>query len=117
MPTGWPGRSGSDGELMPRPRRALILVVEDDPDLGEAMIGFFNAWQITGDEKYLNLSISNWDFVKDKILDKNNGEWFWGVNAYGWIMRSEDKAGLWKCPYHNSRACIEIIKRIKQASE
>ena len=79
----------------------------------EAMIGFFNTWQITGDEKYLDLSISNWDFVKDKILDKNNGEWFWGINAYGRVMRSEDKAGLWKCPYHNSRACMEIIKRIE----
>ncbi len=78
----------------------------------EAMIGFFNTWQITGDEKYLNLSINNWDFVKDKILDKNNGEWFWGINAYGRVMRSEDKAGLWKCPYHNSRACMEIIRRI-----
>ena len=40
MPTGWPGRSGSDGPLVARPRRALILVVEDDPDLGEAMIAF-----------------------------------------------------------------------------
>lgn len=40
----------------------------------EAMIGFYNAWQISGDEKYLQLSISNWQFVKDKILDKVNGE-------------------------------------------
>jgi mannobiose 2-epimerase len=78
----------------------------------EAMIGFFNTWQITGDEKYLDLSTMNWDFVKDKILDKKNGEWFWGVNADGLVMRSEDKAGLWKCPYHNSRACMEIIRRL-----
>lgn len=78
----------------------------------EAMIGFFNTWQITGDEKYLELSIMNWEFVKDKILDKKNGEWFWGINENGQVMRSEDKAGLWKCPYHNSRTCIEIIKRI-----
>jgi mannobiose 2-epimerase len=78
----------------------------------EAMVGFYNAWQISGDDKYLEISIGNWQFVKNKILDKANGEWFWGVNQQGQVMRSEDKAGIWKCPYHNSRACLEIIKRI-----
>jgi len=78
----------------------------------EAMVGFFNAWRISGNPKYLNFSIDNWNFVKDKILDKQNGEWFWGIAADGSTMPGEDKAGLWKCPYHNSRACIEIIKRI-----
>jgi mannobiose 2-epimerase len=78
----------------------------------EAMVGFFNAWQISGDEKYLDLSLNNWAFVKSKILDKQNGEWFWGITADGSVMPGEDKVGLWKCPYHNSRACIEIIKRI-----
>jgi mannobiose 2-epimerase len=78
----------------------------------EAMVGFFNTWQITGDAKYLDLSVRNWGFVKNKILDKKNGEWFWGVNENGQVMSAEDKAGVWKCPYHNSRSCMEIIKRI-----
>ena len=78
----------------------------------EAMVGYFNTWQVAGDKKYLEFSLVNWDFVKDKILDRKNGEWFWGVNEFGKVMASEDKAGLWKCPYHNSRACIEIIRRI-----
>ncbi|QEM11574.1 AGE family epimerase/isomerase [Mucilaginibacter rubeus] len=79
----------------------------------EAIVGFYNAWQVSGNEKYLQVALNNWAFVKDKILDKQNGEWFWGIKADGSIMPGEDKAGLWKCPYHNSRACIEIIKRIK----
>jgi mannobiose 2-epimerase len=78
----------------------------------EAIVGFFNAWQVNNEKKYLELAIANWAFVKDKILDKRNGEWFWGIRADGSIMPGEDKAGLWKCPYHNSRACLEIIKRI-----
>ena len=82
----------------------------------EAMVGFFSAWQITENEKYLDLSIKNWDFVKNKILDKKNGEWFWGTDENDQVMATEDKAGLWKCPYHNSRACIEIIKRIDEIS-
>jgi len=78
----------------------------------EAMVGFFNAWQISGNEKYLEASVNSWAFVKDKILDTVNGEWFWGIKQDDNPMRSEDKVGIWKCPYHNSRACIEIIKRI-----
>jgi mannobiose 2-epimerase len=79
----------------------------------EAIVGFYNAWQISSNDKYLQLALDNWAFVKNKILDKQNGEWFWGIRADGSIMPGEDKAGLWKCPYHNSRACIEIINRIK----
>jgi mannobiose 2-epimerase len=79
----------------------------------EAIVGFYNAWQVSSNDKYLQLALDNWAFVKNKILDKQNGEWFWGIGADGSIMPGEDKAGLWKCPYHNSRACIEIINRIK----
>lgn len=78
----------------------------------EAMIGYLNAYQISGDEKFAQLSLNNWIFVKDKILDDKNGEWHWGINQHGQVMPDEDKAGLWKCPYHNTRACIEIINRI-----
>lgn len=77
----------------------------------EAMVGFYNAWQISGDEKYLHLAENNWAFIKNEILDNQNGEWLWGIDALGNAMPGEDKAGIWKCPYHNSRACMEIIKR------
>ncbi|GGI25346.1 AGE family epimerase/isomerase [Pedobacter mendelii] len=78
----------------------------------EAMVGFFNAWQISHDEKFLEISLRNWMFVKSKIIDYDKGEWFWGITEQGEIMPKEDKVGVWKCPYHNSRACIEIIRRI-----
>ncbi|MBC7628205.1 AGE family epimerase/isomerase [Ferruginibacter sp.] len=78
----------------------------------EAMIGFFTAWQISGDLQYLHQSINSWQFVKNTIKDTKNGEWFWGVDAYNVPMQGQDKVGLWKCPYHNSRACIELINRI-----
>ncbi|GGH59128.1 mannobiose 2-epimerase [Filimonas zeae] len=81
----------------------------------EAMVGYFNAWQLSGKEAYLNASLSSWAFIQQHLLDKTNGEWFWGVREDYAVMPGEDKAGLWKCPYHNSRACIEIMKRIQQA--
>ena len=80
----------------------------------EAMVGFYNTWQISNNEEYLDLSLRNWAFVKQHLLDIKNGEWFWGIYANGDVMQTEDKAGIWKCPYHNSRACIELIKRISR---
>jgi len=78
----------------------------------EAMVGFFNAAQVSGNEKYVQRSIDSWQFTKRYILDVKNGEWFWGVKEDYTIMPNEDKAGLWKCPYHNGRACLELLKRL-----
>ncbi|SHF86389.1 mannobiose 2-epimerase [Flavobacterium fluvii] len=78
----------------------------------ELMIGFFNAYELTGNENYLDIVLKNWEFVKNHLLDKQNGEWFWGVYE-DYSLIEKDKAGFWKCPYHNSRACIELIHRIK----
>jgi mannobiose 2-epimerase len=80
----------------------------------EAMVGFYNTFQLNNKQEYLDLSLRNWAFVKQNILDIQNGEWFWGIYAKGDVMQTEDKAGIWKCPYHNSRACIELIKRISR---
>jgi mannobiose 2-epimerase len=80
--------------------------------LAEAMVGFFNAWQLTGDTEWLQKSSASWDFVKNYIKDTRKGEWFWGVRADHSPMPGQDKAGFWKCPYHNSRACLEISRRI-----
>jgi cellobiose epimerase len=81
----------------------------------EAMIGFFNAWQIDKDEKFSGAALKNWDFIQKNILDTENGEWLWGINENGKPMPGEDRVGLWKCPYHNTRACIELIKRLSES--
>ena len=82
----------------------------------EAMVGFFNTYQNTNDESFLKHSFNSWQFVKKHILDSVGGEWHWGVKE-DYTKIEEDKAGLWKCPYHNSRACIEIINRIHHLSK
>lgn len=78
----------------------------------EALIGFYNAYQLTGREEYLDIVYKNWSFIKKYILDHKNGEWFWGINE-NYSLIEKDKAGFWKCPYHNSRACLELITRIQ----
>lgn len=78
----------------------------------EAMIGFCNAWQITGNPLYKNALIKTWQFIRNNILDKNQGEWLWGVDKERRMMSKQDKVGMWKGPYHNSRSCLQILKRV-----
>lgn len=82
----------------------------------EAMNGFFNAWEITGNEDYFKKSLNSWKFVQRHILNRKKGEWFWGVTE-NYELLDGDKVGLWKCPYHNSRTCMEIIQRIDKMQE
>ncbi|MEZ7516653.1 AGE family epimerase/isomerase [Flavobacterium frigidarium] len=78
----------------------------------ELLIGFYNAYQLTGNENYFEVVLKNWEFIKTHIVDSQNGEWFWGVNR-DYSLIEKDKAGFWKCPYHNGRACLELINRIE----
>jgi mannobiose 2-epimerase len=78
----------------------------------EAMVGLVNAYQVSRDTEYLSLAINTWQFVKDKIIDEIYGEWYFRVDRSGKPYTEEDKAGIWKCPYHNGRACLEILNRL-----
>lgn len=81
----------------------------------EAVIGFYNAWQISGQEKYLEASAGCWRFIREHLIDKQNGEWFWGVDSE-LAPLAEEKINPWKAPYHNSRMCLEMIRRIGDES-
>ena len=75
----------------------------------ETIVGSYHARLISGDKKYIDKAEKCWEYVKNHILDKTNGEWFWSVRADGTQNRNSDKAGFWKCPYHNGRMCMEIV--------
>jgi len=76
----------------------------------EALVGLRYAYNITKDEKYLIISTKILNFIQTKIIDKTNGEWFWRVNKEGKLYTSDYKIGMWKAPYHTSRACIVLNK-------
>lgn len=80
----------------------------------EAMVGYVNAWQITGNRKYLDEAEKVWNFIDLHLIDHENGEWFWRVDTDGRPYPEEEKVGFWKCPYHNSRALIEVCTRLKK---
>jgi len=78
----------------------------------EAMVGFYNAYQRTGDTLFLEKVSGLWKYTKEHIVDSRpGGEWFWSVAADG-TPSLHEMAGPWKCPYHNSRFCIELIERM-----
>lgn len=78
----------------------------------EAVVGFLNAYQLSGEDLFARKALNSWGFIKKFMIDHKEGEWFLKVNKEGLPYPTDEKAGFWKCPYHNGRACMEIIKRI-----
>jgi mannobiose 2-epimerase len=78
----------------------------------EAVSGFLQAWQISHDPRYLDAAVNCWRFTKERIVDSKNGEWFSSTAASKRVPKAE-KISEWKGPYHNGRACMEIMKRLK----
>ena len=78
----------------------------------EAVVGFFNIYQYFGDEQALEKATHCWQYIKQNLIDNEKGEWYWSRHADGTLNLGDDKAGFWKCPYHNGRMCLELIERI-----
>ena len=74
----------------------------------EAVIGFLYALHISGEARFADAALRSWAFIQQHLKDEQNGEWFWAVKADGTPDLENDKAGPWKCPYHNGRACLKI---------
>lgn len=79
--------------------------------LCENVIGHLDLYQYYGDRDALGVALNCWDFIKRRIVDHEQGEWLWSVDAEGRPNRKDDKAGFWKGPYHNSRLCLEVLER------
>jgi cellobiose epimerase len=79
----------------------------------EAAVGFYNAYQLSGEERYLQAAWRVWDFIEQKLVDRKHGEWFRAVSSKG-VVSAQPKVSLWKCPYHNGRACLELLERIER---
>lgn len=83
----------------------------------EAFVGFMYTYLLTKDVKYLNASCHIWNFIKNKFIDKKNGEWFEAVYKYGKAVSNKPKISEWKCPYHNTRALLEVIDIIGELKQ
>ena len=77
----------------------------------ESVIGHVNLYQYFQDEDAFVKAKQCWDYIQTNLVDKEHGEWYWAILDDGTTNHIDDKAGFWKCPYHNSRMCLELIER------
>ena len=67
-------------------------------------------YRFHGVEEALAKAFDSWTYIKENLIDREGGEWHWSRRADGTVNRDDDKAGFWKCPYHNSRMCMEVAR-------
>ena len=79
----------------------------------EAVVGFIDAYQHSGQEHYLEAAFRTWEFIELRLIDHLRGEWFRGVTRDGAVLDNELKVSFWKCPYHNGRAGLEAVRRLQ----
>lgn len=80
----------------------------------EAIVGFINAYEVTGEVKFAEAALNVWKFIKNHHRSEHNGLWTWYDS--GTVKGNEAKylAGPWKGPYHDGRAMLEGVKRLEQ---
>ena len=93
----------------------------------ESAVGFLNAYQLSSDARDFAQSTASWHFIQEKLVDRKNGGWHNTLRRDGSPILSfttssgktipNAKLSLWKCPYHNSRCCLELIDRISELTK
>ena len=78
----------------------------------EAVVGFLNAYELSDQKHFMDVAEESWAFIEKHIVDHEQGEWTWLASKEGVPDARQDKVGPWKCPYHNSRACFEVMERL-----
>ncbi len=80
----------------------------------EAIIGAVNAWQLTGDDRYIDAALRIWKYIKAHFIDHKDGGWLKELTEDGKPTKSP-KVSMWNCPYHHSRMAFELASRLVPA--
>lgn len=78
----------------------------------EGVVGFYNAFQLSGQAHYAEAAWQCWMFIENYLVDRVHGEWFKVTDRLGRPELDRVKAGPWECPYHHSRTALEMIRRL-----
>ena len=79
----------------------------------EAVVAFINAYQLSARTIFLDAALNCWDFIERRLVDREYGEWFKYMTIDGRVSVDEPKVSFWKCPYHNSRTCMQMVERLQ----
>ncbi len=79
----------------------------------EGIVGFVNGYQKNlQDVDYLKAAGMLWEYIEVYLIDSREGaEWFWSVDENDRPIH-KPIVEPWKCPYHNGRMCMEVIRRL-----
>ncbi len=80
----------------------------------EAMVGFLNAYELSGNRAFFAAAVQTWKFIEAHLVDRIHGEWFWRINPDGKPDPRLPKVSEWKGPYHATRACLETMRRLQK---
>ena len=75
----------------------------------ETVVGNLWLWKYHGDGAATDRALAAWKYIKEFLVDGKDGEWWWAVLSDGSLDLTQPKAGFWKCPYHNTRMCLQVL--------
>lgn len=78
----------------------------------ETVVGNLWLWKYHGDVPAFDRALAAWYYIQKHLVDPHAGEWWWAVLPDGSLDLSQPKAGFWKCPYHNTRMCLQVMSII-----
>lgn len=78
----------------------------------EAVVGFYNAYQLSGEARFALAAEQIWNMIDAHFFDREHGEWFKVLDECGLPIPGQVKTGPWECPYHTTRGCLEMMRRL-----
>ena len=75
----------------------------------ETVVGNLWLWKYHSDTGGADRALRAWNYIKEHLVDSKDGEWWWAVLPDGSLDKAQPKAGFWKCPYHNTRMCLQVL--------
>jgi mannobiose 2-epimerase len=67
--------------------------------------------------RYFEAFGKQWDFIWNHQADHKYGEWYESVSRAGVAKPGQPKGQIWKAAYHNGRALMNVVERLKKLAK